>query len=76
MNRRIFFGLSNEFVTWEAVAHKAIELTGSKSKIVVEDKAWDAEPMLFDMSLIKKEFGLDFVASPEIAKHLEHLANK
>ncbi len=76
MNRRIFFGLSNEFVTWEAVAHKAIELMGSKSKIVVEDKGWDAEPMLFDMSLIKKEFGLDFVASPEIGKHLVYLENK
>jgi hypothetical protein len=63
-------------VTWETVAHKAIELMGSKSKVVVEDKSWDANPMLFDMSLIKKEFGLDFVASPEIAKHLEYLAKK
>ena len=32
--------------------------------------------MLFDMSLIKKEFGLKFVASPEIAKHLEYLAGR
>src|SRR5579872_244925 len=74
MNRRTFFGLSSEFVTWEAVAQKAIGITGSKSKITVEDKGWDAEPMLFDMSLIKKEFGLEFVASPEIARHLEYLA--
>jgi len=74
LNRRIFFGLSSEFVTWEKVAHKAIEMTNSKSKIVVEDKSWNAKPMLFDMSLIKKEFGLDFVASPEIAKHLEYFS--
>jgi len=72
LNRRIFFGLSSEFVTWEKVAQKTIEMTNSKSKIVVEDKGWDAKPMLFDMSLIKKEFGLDFVASPEITKHLEY----
>jgi hypothetical protein len=30
--------------------------------------------MLFDMGLIKKEFGLEFMASPEIAKHLEYWA--
>lgn len=75
-NRRIFFGLSSEFVTWEAVAKKVIEMTGSKSQIEVVDKGWDAKPMLFDMNLIKKEFGLDFVASPEIAKHLEYLAGR
>jgi UDP-glucose 4-epimerase len=74
MTRRTFFGLSSEFVTWETVAHQAIGLTGSKSNIVVEDKGWDAEPMMFDLSLIKMEFGLDFVASPEIARHLEYLA--
>ncbi len=73
LNRRIFFGLSTEFVTWEKVAQKAIEITGSKSKVVVEDKGWDATPMLFDMSQVKKEFGLEFTASPEIAKHLEYL---
>ncbi len=76
LNRRIFFGLSSEFVTWEKVAHKAIEITGSKSKIVVEDKGWDAKPMLFDMGLIKKEFGLEFVTSPEITRHLEYLAKR
>jgi UDP-glucose 4-epimerase len=74
MNRRTFFGLSSEFVTWEAVAQKSIGITGSKSKVMVEDKGWDENPMLFDLSLIKKEFGLEFVASPEIAKHLEYLA--
>jgi len=74
LNRRIFFGLSSEFVTWEKVANKAIEITGSKSQVEVVDKGWDAKPMLFDMALIKKEFGLEFVASPEIEKHLVYLA--
>src|SRR5208283_2872331 len=58
LNRRIFFGLSSEFVTWEKVAQKALEATGSNSRIEVEDKGWDSKPMLFDMSLILKEFGL------------------
>ncbi len=76
LNRRIFFGLSSEFVTWEKVAHKAIEITDSKSKILVEDKGWNPKPTLFDMSLIKKEFGLEFKATKEIAKHLEYLASR
>ena len=75
MSRRIFFGLSSEFVTWEKVAHKAIRITGSRSQVVLEDKGWDTKPMLFDMGLIKKEFSLEFVASPKITKHLEYFAS-
>jgi hypothetical protein len=63
-------------VTWEAIALKAIEITDSNSEIEVVDKGWDAKPMLFDLSLIKKEFGLEFTASSEIAKHLEYLAKR
>ena len=76
LNRRIFFGLSTEFVTWETIAKKAVALTASKSKIVVEDKGWDAKPMLFDLAAIKQEFGLEFVATPEIERHLEYLATR
>ncbi len=75
-NRRIFFGLAKEFVSWEAIARKAVEMTGSKSRIVVEDKGWGADPMLFDVSLIKKEFGLEFMATPWIEKHLEYLVKR
>ena len=75
-NRRIFFGLAKEFVTWEAIAHKAVEITGSKSEIVVEDKGWDEKPTLFNVDAIKKEFTLEFVGSPEITKHLEFLSKR
>jgi UDP-glucose 4-epimerase len=73
LNRRIFFGLSGEFVTWETVALKAIEITGSNSELEVVDKGWDEKPMLFDMGLVKREFGLEFMASPEIERHLQYL---
>ena len=76
LNRKIYFGLSSEFVKWEAVAQKAVQLAGSKSRIVLEDKGWDPEPMLFDLSSIRKEFGLEFVATPEIGRHLEYLIQK
>lgn len=76
LNRRIFFGLSKEFVTWQMIAEKAVAITGSKSRIVVEDKGWDEKPMLFDVGSIQKEFGLEFTASSEIAKHLEYLSRR
>lgn len=76
LNRRIFFGLSTEFFTWEAVAKKAAAMTGSGLKVEVVDKGLDPKPALFDMGLIKKEFGLEFAASLEIAKHLEYLMKK
>ncbi len=76
MNRRIFFGLSSEFVTWEKVARKTLEITGSKGEIVVEDNGWCEKPMLFDLGMIKKEFGLEFTAFNEIARHLEYLASR
>jgi len=71
--RRIFFGLAKEFVSWEAIAQRAVEMTGSKSRIAVEDKGWGKDPMLFDVSSIRKEFGLEFMATPWIEKHLEYL---
>jgi UDP-glucose 4-epimerase len=76
LNRRIFFGLSSEFMTWEKVALKAVEITDSNSEIEVVDKGWDKKPMLFDMSLIQKEFGLKFTTSEGIKKHLEYLAKR
>ena len=76
VDRRIFFGLSTEFVTWEKVAQKAVEVTESKSRIVVEDEGWDENPSRFNMGAIQKQFGLEFVASPEIARHVEFLARR
>ncbi len=61
-------------MTWEAIALKAIEITDSNSEIEVVDKGWDEKHMLFDMSLIQKEFGLEFVASPELAKHFQYFS--
>ncbi len=76
LNRRIFFGLSSEFVTWEKVAQKAVEIAGSKSKIEAVDKGWDEKPSLFDMGAIQEQFGLQFQASPGITGHLEYLVGR
>jgi UDP-glucose 4-epimerase len=76
LTRRIFFGLSTEFVTWEEIARKAVGMTGSKSGVVVEDKGWGEDPMLFDVSAIRREFGLEFTALDRIGEHLAYLAGR
>jgi UDP-glucose 4-epimerase len=76
LNREIFFALSDEFVTWETIARKAVALMGSKSPIVVEDKGWGAGPCLFDVGKVKKVFGLSFKSMEGIDKHLRYLAGK
>lgn len=70
-DRRVFFGLSTEFVTWEQIARKAVEMVGSKSEVVVEEKGLDSEPAVFDMGMIKREFGLEFVCRDRIEEHLK-----
>ena len=73
MNRGIYFGLSQNFTTWEAIARKTIEITGSKSRIVVEDKGYGDQPYLFDLGKIQREFGLAFDSTAVITEHLKWL---
>jgi UDP-glucose 4-epimerase len=72
-NREIYFGLSKNFTSWEAIARQAIELTGSKSKIVLEDKGYSDRPHLFDLSKIQRDFGLAFDSTQTITEHLRYL---
>lgn len=75
LNRRIFFGLSTQFVTWEEVARYAVEYTGSKSKVIIEDKGWEKAAYMFDVSGMEKEFGLKFTAFDRIKEHIEYIAD-
>jgi len=72
-NREIYFGLSQNFTSWEAIARQAIEMTGSKSKIVLEDKGYSDVPHLFDLSKIQRDFGLAFDSTQTITEHLHYL---
>lgn len=73
INRAIYFGLSKNFTTWEEIARKAIQMTESKSKIVVDDEGKNTDPVLFDLSKIEREFGFIFNSSKEIENHLKYL---
>ncbi|MGO8838439.1 MAG: NAD-dependent epimerase/dehydratase family protein, partial [Limisphaerales bacterium] len=72
MNRKTYFGLSRKFVSWHDIAVAAVKKSGSKSRVVLEDKGWDENGLSWDVSDMKKDFGLEFDAWDKIQEHLEY----
>jgi UDP-glucose 4-epimerase len=72
-NREIYYGLGANFTSWESIAHEAVKLTNSNSKVIVEDKGWGDTPHLFDLSKIERDFGLKFDSTEQITEHLKYL---
>lgn len=71
LNEEVFLALAAEFTSWERVAQIALEeCPQSKSEIIVEDKGWGAEPMLFNVGKMEREFGLRFTGEDEIREHV------
>jgi UDP-glucose 4-epimerase len=74
-NRRVFYGLGPEFITWEFITSSAIEYTGSKSKIILEDKGWEKGVFLFDSADITNSCGADLKTEDELVKHVNFIAD-
>ena len=72
VNRKIYFGLSKNFVSWETIAKEAVRLCGSTSQIIVEDKGLDPECTLFDVKDMKEDFNLEFDPWMHIVDHLNY----
>ncbi len=75
LNRRTFFGLSNKFITWEEIAFEAIIRFNSKSRLIIDDKGYSEDPVIFDVSEIKDSFDLDFNPFEKIIEHLDYYKN-
>ncbi|MBN1699560.1 MAG: NAD(P)-dependent oxidoreductase [Spirochaetales bacterium] len=73
VNRECYFCLGSEYITWEAIAFEAITMTGSSTSVILEDKGYDEQPLLFDVESIKAHFGLSFSCRQKIREHLEFL---
>ena len=76
IHREVFFGLAQEFTSWEYIAEEAIKITNSRSKIVCKDLGWSSSPLLFDVNKIKEIFNLSFSPHPHITNHISYLASK
>jgi UDP-glucose 4-epimerase len=66
----IHYALSKDWTSWEKVALWAMEAAGREVPIDVEDRGYGAEPYLFDVSRIEREFGLAFGNEERLKAHV------
>lgn len=71
-NRKTYFALSRSFISWEAIAREAILQCGSTSELIVEDRGYRENGLLWDVSGIKQDFGLEFEPWERIREHLSY----
>ena len=68
----IYLALGNVFTGWDQIAKTAIELyPESKSEIVYKDLNWSAEPVLYCVKKIEKDFGLSFDSQHDLREHIK-----
>jgi UDP-glucose 4-epimerase len=72
VNRKTYFGLSKNFVSWYIIAQEAVKKCHSKSQIRLEDKGWSDEGLYWDVSDMKNDFGLEFDPWEKIRGHLDY----
>jgi len=70
-NRETYLGVSRDLTLWEDVARVAVSLTGSGSRIRVEDRG--LKPGRFDAGKIERDLGLVFDSQVGLRQHLAHL---
>ncbi|MGB7537573.1 MAG: NAD(P)-dependent oxidoreductase [Anaerolineales bacterium] len=72
VNRKTYYGLGGQFIAWSAIAQEAVRRCGSRSAVILEDKGWSADPLKWDVSDMKRDFGLEFDAWRKILEHLDY----
>jgi len=72
VNRKTYYGLGKKVVSWHAVALEAVKRSGSSSEVRLEDKGWSDDRLVWDVSDMKEDFGLEFDAWQKIVEHLDY----
>jgi len=68
----IYLALGNTFTSWEQIAKIALELCPeSKSQIVLNDLGWGADPYLYNVKKMERDFGLSFDSQMELKEHVK-----
>jgi len=68
----IFLALGNTFTSWEKIAKIAMEFyPESKSEIVLNDLGWGADPSLYCVKKMEREFGLSFDSQKDLREHIK-----
>lgn len=72
MNRQTYLAVAREVVTWEEIARMAVQATGSRSRVVVEERG--GKPFVFDTGKLERDLGVTLGAREAIAADLERCA--
>jgi UDP-glucose 4-epimerase len=72
-NRETYLGVAKNYTLWEQIANDAVSLTGSKSRVVVNDNG--AMPRIFDASKIARDFDFAFDSETALRDHLKYVVD-
>jgi UDP-glucose 4-epimerase len=73
----IYLALGNVFTRWDQIAEIAIELyPESKSEIIFKDLNWSAEPVLYNVKKMERDFGLSFDSQSDLREHIKWNINE
>jgi UDP-glucose 4-epimerase len=72
VNRKTYYGLGKKSISWYSVALEAVKRSNSKSEVRLEDKGWSEDGLVWDVSDMKADFGLEFDAWQKIGEHLDY----
>jgi UDP-glucose 4-epimerase len=76
-NEEAYLALGNVFTTWEQIAKIAVELyPESKSQIALNDLSWDAQPLLYSVKKMERDFGLFFDSQNALREHIKWNINE
>lgn len=71
VNREVFLGLAENWVSWEMIAQRTKEGCASSSPVILKDMGWGAEPIKFDVSKIFRQFRFQFQGWPALQEHID-----
>jgi UDP-glucose 4-epimerase len=67
-----YLALGTEYTTWERIARIAIEYyPESRSEVTLNDLHWSAEPVLYDVRKMERDFGLSFDSQKNLKEHIK-----
>jgi UDP-glucose 4-epimerase len=72
VNRKTYYGLSKDFISWYAIAQEAVKRSGSRSEVLLEDKGWSGDGLIWDVSDMKKDFGLEFNSWRRMGEYIDY----
>lgn len=66
----VHYALAREWIGWDEIAHMAGEIVGRPVTVVLEDRGYGAQPFLFDVGAIERDFGLSFANRERLREHV------